>query len=41
MEFLEDIFKPYSEEILQVKGTDYKDIIKWIMNMYGHIMEKF
>lgn len=40
-EFLEDIFKPYSKEILEVKGTDYKDIIKWIMDMYNHILEQF
>ena len=41
MEFLDDIFKPYANEIMQVKGTDYKDIINWIMNMYDHISEKF
>lgn len=40
-EFLEDIFKTYEYEILQVKGTDYRDIIKWIMNMYNHILEQF
>lgn len=40
-EFLGDIFKPYAEEILQIKGTDYKDIIKWIMEMYNHINEQF
>ena len=40
-EFLEDIFKPYADEILEVKGTHYKDIIKWIMDMYNHIVEKF
>ncbi|MEG2918450.1 MAG: hypothetical protein RR851_11035 [Clostridium sp.] len=40
-EFLEDIFKPYAEEILDVKGTDYKDIIKWIMEMYNHILKQF
>ena len=40
-EFLEDIFKPYGKEILEVKGTNYKDIISWLMNMYNHILEKF
>lgn len=40
-ELLEDIFKTYEYEILQVKGTDYRDIIKWIMNMYNHILEQF
>lgn len=41
LEFLEDIFKPYANEILEVKGTDYRDIIKWIMNMYNHILKQF
>lgn len=40
-EFLEDIFKPYEEEILQIKGTNYKDITKWIMDMYNHILKQF
>ncbi|WP_252229738.1 hypothetical protein [Clostridium sp. ZBS15] len=41
VEFLEDIFKPYANEILEVKGTDYRDIIKWIMDMYNHILKEF
>ncbi|APF24388.1 hypothetical protein [Clostridium butyricum] len=41
IEFLDDIFKQYANEIMQVKGTDYKDIVKWIMNMHDHILEKF
>ncbi|WP_242862733.1 hypothetical protein [Clostridium botulinum] len=40
-EFLEDIFKPYANEILEIKGTDYKDIIGWLMNMYNHILNQF
>lgn len=40
-EFLEDIFKPYANEIFEVRSTNYKDIIKWIMEMYNHIIEQF
>ena len=40
-EFLEDIFRPYAKEILEVKGTDYNDIIQWIMSMYEHIIDQF
>lgn len=40
-EFLEDIFRPYAKEILEVKGTDYNDIIQWIMSMYDHIIDQF
>lgn len=40
-EFLTDIFKPYEKEIFEIKETNYKDIINWIMDMYEYILKQF